>query len=340
MPSRILRDALLVSLPILFTTIVTIVVISYLLPPKEGFSPTTPVPSTIPATMPLPTASSQVLSSSTPPIAPQGKIVFTCQVHRDRRFNQICIMDADGSNPRQLTDNEEADHFFASLAPDGKSVVFSSNLNEKYQIYEMDLEGNMRLLSNMGDAYAPEISPSGEQIVFTLHDGTRQSIWLMQRDGGNPARLTDPSQGSAWDPVWSPDGGEILFASDRSGDIQLYRMEGDGSNIRRLTTMGGLRGRNDWSSSGTKIATYAGSSWNWEIYVIDLGTGIPQQITDGGNNLAPSFSPDGGWLTFTSYLDNYRDDNGCEIYVMRVDGTEISRLTDNNYCDWQPRWGP
>jgi tol-pal system beta propeller repeat protein TolB len=266
--------------------------------------------------------------------------VFTCQVTRDRRYNQICLMWADGSNRKQLTSNDQVDHFFASLAPDGESVVFSSNLNGIYQIYEMNLSGSTRLLSKLGDAYAPEISPDGNQIVFTIHDGTRQSIWRMDRDGNNPVRLTDPSLGSAWDPVWSPEGSQILFASDRSGDIQLYRMAHDGSEIRRLTSMNGLRGRNDWSPGGTEIATYAGTAWNRELYLIDLGTGFPRQITDGGNNLAPSYSPDGAWLTFTSYLDNYRDDNGCEIYIMRVDGTERIRLTENDYCDWQPRWGP
>jgi TolB protein len=41
-----------------------------------------------------------------------------------------------------------------------------------------------------------------------------------------------------------------------------------------------------------------------------------------------------------SYRDHPGEGDGCEIYVMRVDGSELHRLTDNDYCDWQPRWGP
>jgi TolB protein len=103
--------------------------------------------------------------------------------------------------------------------------------------------------------------------------------------------------------------------------------------------MANLRGRSDWSPDGGSIATYAGESWAREIYIMNPDGSDLRQITQGGNNLAPSFSPDGGWITFTSYMDNFRDDHGCEIYIMRVDGTDIRRLTTNNYCDWQPRWG-
>ena len=60
----------------------------------------------------------------------------------------------------------------------------------------------------------------------------------------------------------------------------------------------------------------------------------------GGNAQGPSFSPDGQWVTFTAYYDHPGDENGCEIYIMRVDGTDLRRLTDNDYCDYQPRWGP
>jgi hypothetical protein len=26
--------------------------------------------------------------------------------------------------------------------------------------------------------------------------------------------------------------------------------------------------------------------------------------------------------------------------VMKIDGSNLRRLTDNDYCDYQPRWGP
>jgi TolB protein len=131
-----------------------------------------------------------------------------------------------------------------------------------------------------------------------------------------------------------------LFASDREGGIQLFRINLDGQGLERVSRIDGIRGRSDWSALGPVIATYAGEAWNREIYLMDLDGSNVRQITSGGNNLAPGFSPDGRWLTFTSYRDHYRDENGCEIYIMRTDGSQVTRLTDNTTCDWQPRWGP
>jgi TolB protein len=107
-----------------------------------------------------------------------------------------------------------------------------------------------------------------------------------------------------------------------------------------VTNLSGVRGRNDWSSDGVTLSTYIGSDWNREIYVFDTDGQNLRQLTDGGNNLAPSFSPDGAWITFMSYRDHPLWPLGCEIYIMRVDGTDARRLTDNDICDWQPRWGP
>jgi len=63
------------------------------------------------------------------------------------------------------------------------------------------------------------------------------------------------------------------------------------------------------------------------------GTGLVQ-LTNGGDNLGPSWSPEGDWITFTSF----RDGNN-EIYIMHPDGTGVTRLTNNPTSDWQPRWG-
>ena len=48
--------------------------------------------------------------------------------HAEQVFNsaEIYLIDPDGTNPRQLTDNQAADAF-ATLSPDGKKIVFDSN---------------------------------------------------------------------------------------------------------------------------------------------------------------------------------------------------------------------
>jgi TolB protein len=270
----------------------------------------------------------------------RGKIVFTCQVFQDPDRNQICLIQADGTGWQRLSSDDRADYMYPSFSPNGESIVFSLEKNDQ-QIYEMDLSGNQRQLTNLPfKAYAPAISPDNRWIVFVGNDGLQQLLWVMERDGSNPICLTPKINGDAFDPVWSPDGKQILFAATISGTTQLYVINADGSDPRHLTQLSNLRGRSDWAPNGETIATYQGLSWQREIVLLDTEGKLLNQITQGGNNLAPNYSPDGQWLAFTSYRDNYRNNNGCEIYTMRADGSLITRLTENNYCDWQPNWGP
>ncbi|MCC6300783.1 MAG: PD40 domain-containing protein [Anaerolineales bacterium] len=271
-----------------------------------------------------------------------GQIVFTCQVNRVQATNQICIINADGSGFRQLT-SDNVGHFYPSLSPDGQSVLYSAFREQNvYEIYEMNLSNGetKRLTNRLGIANAPEVSPDGESIVFMRGNPNTQEnqIWVMQRNGEYPENIP---QALGWDPTWSPNGKFILFASDRDGEVQLFTVSLKGGAITRVSDLPSMRGRSDWSPDGSFIVTYAGEPWYRELYIMDADGSNARQITpSGGNSQGPSISPDGQWVAFTAYFDHYGDDHGCEIYLIRIDGTDLRRLTDNNYCDYQPRWGP
>jgi Tol biopolymer transport system component len=159
----------------------------------------------------------------------------------------------------------------------------------------------------------------------------------MNRDGSDPHPI--PSA-FGWDPTWSPDGNFILFASNMRGAVQLFRIRLDGSELLQVGSLPAIRGRSDWSPDGQFIVTYSGVPWNREVFIMHADGSNTQTLSPpGGNSQGPSVSPDGQWVAFTSYFDNYGDDHGCEIYIIRADGTDLRRLTANDYCDYQPRWG-
>jgi TolB protein len=288
----------------------------------------------IPSTLTVPT------SSSTD--QPTGKIVYTCQIFKVQAGNQICIINADGTGFRRLTTDDTKQHYYPSLSPDGKSVVYAAFREANiYEIYEINLvTGNVVQLTNrLGNLNAPEISPDGKRIIFKTWSANtdKNVIWMMDRDGKNADKI---SRVVGWDPTWSPDGEYILFASDMDGVIQLFRMRTNGKDLHRVSSLPAIRGRSDLSPDGQSIVTYSGEPWNHEVYIMNVdGSNARLLSPAGGNSQGASFSPDGQWITFTSYFDHYGDQNGCEIYIMRTDGTDLRRLTDNDYCDYQPRWG-
>ena len=284
-----------------------------LTPTQPGATPGSVIPSPVPQSFNSP---------------PTGNIVFTCFVNQ---IDQICLMNASGSERRQLTDFS-ATSFYASISPEGDTIYFSSRERGTYEIYSMNLRGRSlrRLTGGIGSSYAPE--RSGDRIIFANESDGQQRIWIMRSDGNNPHPIsTGPDD---IDPTWSPDGLLIAFASARTGQRQLYVMDRDGSNVRQVTNLPDMGGRSSWSPDGRRLAFYAGPPENHNIYVINAdGTGLVQ-LTNGGDNLGPSWSPDGQWIAFTSF----RDGNN-EIYIIRPDGTGVTRLTNSSISDWQPRWG-
>ena len=271
-----------------------------------------------------------------------GHIVFTCQLFKVQAMDQICIMNADGSGMRRLTTEDNLRHFYPSLAPDGQSVLYAGFREQNvYEIYSLNLnDGSVdRLTNRMGVLNAPEVSPDGSSITFTRgnpNDGQFQ-IMVMDRNGENAGNIP---QILGWDPTWSPDGKQILYASGPDGGVQLFVVNRNGNGLHQVSNLPAIRGRSDWSPDGKWIVTYSGQSWHREVYIMNAdGSNIRQLTPSGGNSQGPSFSPDGKWVTFTAYFDKYGDDHGCEIYVVRTDGTDLRRLTNNDYCDYQPRWG-
>ena len=288
-----------------------------------------------------PTASTPAINS--PSSLPTGHIVLTCQINGLQSSEQICIMNVDGSDYHRLTMDDNNRHFYPSLAPDGRSVVYSGYDQESqhFEIYEYDLSNGITkpLTYAFGDLNGPEISPDQKTIVFIRYtnDPSHPTLWLMDRAGGNYRQV---SSIASWDPTWSPDETQILFASDKDGLDQLYVVNVNGSGLLKVSNLPALRGRSDWSQQNL-IVTYSGDPWKREIYIMNSDGSNQHQISpNGGNSQGPSFSPDGQWIAFTAYFDKFNDINGCEIYIMRIDGMDVRRLTNNDYCDYQPRWGP
>jgi len=303
--------------------------------PNFNFSTITPTSISSSAQTPVPSPSTSD--------QPSGHIAFTCQIFKDQGSEQICIMKADGSDFKRLTTENNIRHFYPSLSPDGQSVLYSAFFEQNnYEIYRLNInDGSLERLTNiLGVDDAPEVSPNGEQIVF-MHNSPIKDINQIVTMDHNGKNIGNVPQVNGWDPTWSPDGKLILFASDKNGTNQLYTVRPDGENLKKITNLPAIRGRSDWSSDGQYIVTYSGEPWHRELYIMNAdGSNVHQLTPSGGNSQGPSFSPDGKWVAFTAYFDHPNEDNGCEIYIIRIDGTDLRRLTNNDYCDYQPRWGP
>lgn len=267
-----------------------------------------------------------------------GRIIFTC-TRGD--YNQLCLTYADGTGYQQLS-SLEANSYYPVYSPQGGSVVYASNQDGGYfDLFLFTFEGSQltRLTENIGNVVSPTFSPDGKTILFANRTGDGPtSLWTVDTTGKNPNLLySGPSTIVAVD--WSPKGDQIAFvmASDQPGAYEVFLMNPDGSNLRQLTRgLPGIGGSVDWSPDGRSLLIYAGSPGDKNVFMIDVGAETAAQLTSGGNNGSPTFSPDGQWIAFISLRNN----DQADIFIMRPDGSDIRQVTTNPEPDWQPQWEP
>jgi TolB protein len=262
--------------------------------------------------------------------------------------HEIYAFASDGSGARQLTDSEDPE-LFARLpdwSPDCTEVAFQGNLaaTENRDIYVMSADGAAvrRLTRHTASDESPDWSPDGKSIAFASGREDPETIYIIGANGQGLRRLTD---GPAFQPAWSPDGTQIAFISGSDANWDVFVIRADGSNLRRLTRTDGVHESGvAWSPDGEALAFDALTDGGWEIFVMGVdGSNVRQLTRNETIDTRPSWSPDGRWIVFHSTRDfgsdgDSQDWQEFEIYVMRSDGTEPQRLTDNVAFDAHPDW--
>lgn len=197
----------------------------------------------------------------------------------------IFSMNVAGTDLQRLTSAPGYDAE-ATIAPSGRTVVFTSVRDGDLDIYSMDIDGRnfKRLTKEIGYDGGAFYSPDSKRIVYRAHhpknaedvkayqellaqnqvEPSNLEIFIMNADGSNKVQVTDNGR-SNFSPFFLPDGKRIIYSSD-------------------LATPADHKGRP-----------------SFHLHVIgDDGT-KPQQITFYGNfNSFPMFSPDGKQVVWSS----------------------------------------
>jgi TolB protein len=183
----------------------------------------------------------------------------------------------DGSDLKNITHSDGYDAE-ATIAPNGKSIVFTSMRDGDLDIYTMDPDGRnvKRLTSEVGYDGGPFWSYDSKWIVFRAHHPgaekevadyksllkenlirpTTLEIWVMKADGTGKRQIT--SNGKAnFAPYFFPDGKRIIFASNqhdpKGRDFDIYAVNVDGTGLERITYNESFDGFPMFSPDGKKI---------------------------------------------------------------------------------------
>jgi Tol biopolymer transport system component len=92
---------------------------------------------------------------------------------------EIWVMNADGSNKRQITSNGKA-NFGPYFFPDGKRIIFSSNIDDpggrNFDLYLINIDGTglERITYNETFDGFPMFSPDGKKLVFASNRNAKK----------------------------------------------------------------------------------------------------------------------------------------------------------------------
>ncbi len=278
-----------------------------------------------------------------PAWSPDGKKIAFMSTRTGE--GEIWIMNADGSNPVNLTNDPTRWDLEPEWSPDGKQIVYISSemgangtVEGTAEIFVISVDGTnrVRLTNNdYTDAY-PVFSPNGNMLVFHSEKGEipigecyhpikgtttkyANEIYVMDRSGNPVIQLTDTGDRSNNGISWSPDGAKLVYTSSKGCDpADIYIMEVGYLQHLDLNALAG--------KSAEELKSMA-----------ELGyLAIRRLTTEPGPDTNPSFSPDGTRIVFQSIRQGTV--GGNDLFIMNADGSHVVQVTTTPALEKDPDW--
>lgn len=296
------------------------------------------IPNLEPIVSPIKSLKMLRINGSFPSFSPDGDLI--AYNHDFEANGGLTIVKSDGSKRWKLIKGRVA--FYNSWSPADKNVIFTS----------------------LGSIFQP--ANATVQIARVTFDVSSLNPRRPDVENVEVKILTKEETGNNGFPACSPDGKLVVFRSGRSGHKNLYIMDAvkgefEGGSIRQLTEGECIDTMPSWSPDGKMIAFSSNrhdpsNQVTFGIYIIKPdGSGLRRVHVEGSSDVDMDmerinhvcFSPNGEWLLFTSNmggvtaepisLPNQFQPYG-DLFVVRVDGTGLRRLTWNGYENGTPAW--
>jgi TolB protein len=247
-----------------------------------------------------------------------------------------------------------------NVSPVADQIAYMSMLDGEADIYTMTPTGrfNFNLTHDKttglrADA-EPTWSPDGQFVAFQRDflktDVPSSQIFLVAADGTKLGPLMPSMKGVVdMHPTWAPDGQSIVFASDRDGNFELYLYTVKSDQVIQLTDTAGVENLEPaWSPNGKMIvftrqgvaATVTPSS----LYILTVQEGTIYKLTKtmlmGRGDRDATWSPDSKRIAFTSDRLGSSVIRSNDLFVVNVDGSDMTRVTTLVGNEYHPTFSP
>ena len=196
------------------------------------------------------------------------------------------------------------------------------------------------------------VSDSEKTLYYDGNSTGTYEIYALSADTKNSAQLTNNEQYDSWWPRISPDKSKLLFYRTPAGThdrdytkTELWQLDID-NNVESMLIANGannweMHGHAEWSASGNSIVMFGGSKINPQIYITDSLGNNPEKLTsEGGQNLDPSWHPNGKQIVYVGCPKSICFPQNQEIYEITIGTKKRTRLTMDDVRDHDPYYSP
>ncbi|MCA9533322.1 MAG: PD40 domain-containing protein [Myxococcales bacterium] len=242
-----------------------------------------------------------------PRFMPDGSLVY--MVNDGRSDPQLRRLPAGGGRAEKIT--RVAGGSVPSPLADGSivydSVDFDRGIYARFDLFRKH-PGRRRpeRLTTGLRARAPDVSPDGARVVFTVNDGGTSHLelaTLSDVEGTRERLVTSGPFEQVYTPRFSPDGQQVVYSVWRAGgyrDVHLLDLRT--RTVRELTHDRALDLGPTFTPDGQQVVFSSDRSGIANLYAMSLATGETRQLTNVlGGAYCPAVSPDGERVVYVGY---------------------------------------
>jgi dipeptidyl aminopeptidase/acylaminoacyl peptidase len=220
--------------------------------------------------------------------------------YETKRRQHLVVVDADGSNPKDLTPGPHDVPPFSlggpddyTISPDSLEVAFTMNsdpdpaTSTNSDIYTVPITGGEmhKITIGLGADNSPLYSPDGKLLAFRSqaragYESDRWRLMVLDRATGKTANLSEGLDRWVEGMTWLPDSERLVFTSEDRGRTGLQMISISGGGLRSIISGASTLDDVQFTADGdTMIYTQQSGSKPVEIFKATAGAGTGVALT-------------------------------------------------------------